>query len=373
MRLLTQIVLVMMLVFAVPVVAQEDSEFDPEADFTNTYTLDNITIRYPDVVTVAENNFQISLAFDESFRDYIVIATPKAFDYFSIPNDTLDIASRSVFDLSPGEYADERTYEEAVSIIEFAGYDNVLTFEREVSGTKVFTFTLMIGDDIFAAILITQETVFSADIQLRVLERVLESLSIGDEAIIAEATPDAVDPLATPTSTFETRTAPSEAVELSQDLSLYDGEMRLSIPSTWVLVEDDGNYRFATSASVAEVLIDSRIRLDEGDIALQIIHPDRMSELGLAEVTIANVIDALPRQFADSSVFVYDGLPYEAYLIFVGGMGVPEGAFFIVFQAGEAVEDVAAMVGVTPDYDAAEGLILAIINTIEYTRADSEG
>lgn len=381
MRLITRLLCVVMLfALVIPAFAQEETDFDPEADFTNTYTFENITLSYPDGMTVSDSNSQITLAFDDIFSDYITIAPPQAFAYFGIPNDTLEIASQAVFDTFITSFEDTRTFEEAVSMIEFAGYEDVYTFSIETPEIKIFAYTVMIGEEIFVLTLITQEAVLPADVEIRVLERVLESLLVSEVSeiaeatpdLLAEATPDVVDPLAESTAeataeagAFETRTAViDEDIELTQDISFYADEITLSVPSDWVSVSEE--FIVASSESATDALF-GNVPLAEGEIALQIITPTRMGELGLDEVTILIVTTTLQSQFPDSTIFAYEGLPYEAYLIPVSGIGVPEGAFFLTFKVGDNPEDVAVIIGATLDYDAAESQIIAIMNGIVYT------
>ncbi|MCL4253569.1 MAG: hypothetical protein KJ043_07310 [Anaerolineae bacterium] len=383
MRLITRLLLVMMLIaLTVPALAQEETDFDPEADFTNTYTYQNISLAYPDVLTPSDNNFQITLAFDDTFSDYITIATPQAFEYFEISNDDLETASQAVFETFIASFEDTRTYEEAVTVVEFAGYENVHTFIIEADGLQIHAYTFMIGEDIFAVTLITQEAAFPADVEIRVLERVIESMLVDELAvtaeatadIFAEATPDVVDPLTeitpSPVITMQPRTAPEPTeIELASEITLYEGAITLTIPNTWVVVEED--YTLATSNAAAEAVFGD-VALDEGEIALQVISPERMSELGLEEITILSVTINLQSQFPDMVIYAYDGLPYKAYFIPVTGIGVPDGAFFFTFQLGENPEDVGVIIGVTPDYDSAEALIIAIVNTIVYTPVETE-
>lgn len=386
MRLITRLMFIaLMLSLTIPAFAQDETDFDPEADFTNTYTYQNITLNHPDVVILSDNNFQITLAFDEAFSDYITIAIPQAFDYFGIPNDDILVASQAVFENFAVGFNDNTTYEEAVTVIEFAGLDEVYTFSLNLEvNLTVYAYTFAIGEDIFAATLITQEAIFPADVELRVLERVIESMVIdGDFTdpfsgnaeptpdVFAEITPDPIAEI-TPEATSEvaeTRPAPEETeIERASEITLYEGEITVTIPNTWVVVEE--NYTVATSNAASEAVFGD-IDLADGEIALQIISPSRMEELILDETSIITVSEALASQFS-APVYTYEGLPYEAYLVFVSGIGVPEGAFFIVFQAGEAVADVGVVIGVTPDYDSVEGLIIAIINTIIYTPAEPE-
>ena len=378
MRLITRLLLVMMLfALTIPAFAQDEADFDPEADFTNTYTYQNITLNHPDVVILSDNNFQITLAFNPQFSDYITIAPPQAFEYFGIPNDDLLIASQAVFENFAVGFNDTTPYEEAVTVIEFAGIEEVYAFSLTLDVTlTVYAYTFAIGDNIFAATLITQEAIFPADVELRVLERVIESMVIDEDFIdpfsgnaeptadvFAEITPEATSEIS------ETRPAPEETeIERASEIILYEGEITVTIPNIWVVVEE--NYTVATS-NVASEAVFGDVDLEEGDIALQIISPSRMSELGLGEVTMLTVTESLAGQFL-APIYAYEGLAYEAYFVPVSGIGVPEGAFFIVFQLGEAVADVGVIIGVTPDYDSAEGLIIAIVNTIIYTPAETE-
>lgn len=386
MRLITRLLFVMMLVaLTVPAFAQEETDFDPEADFTNTYTYQNITLSHPDVVILSDANFQITLAFNPQFSDYITIALPQAFDYFGIPKDDILIASQAVFENFAVGFNNTTPYEEAVTVIEFAGLDEVYAFSLNLDvNLAVYAYTFAIDDHIFAATLITQEAIFPADVELRVLERVLESMVIdGDFTdpfsgnaeptadVFAEITPDPIVEL-TPEATSEiaeTRPAPEETeIESASEITLYEGEIVVTIPNTWIVVEE--NYTVATS-NVASDAVFGDVDLDEGEIALQIISPSRMEELILDETNLATVSEALASQFS-APIYTYEGLPYEAYLMFVSGIGVPDGAFFIVFQLGEDVADVGVIIGVTPDYDSAEGLIIAIVNTIVYTPTPAE-
>lgn len=352
---------VLICVGVTPIVAQGDSDFDPEAEFTTTYTFENITFQYPDFMIASDHDYQITLAFDSGYRDYITIATPQAFIYYGIPNRTLEIAAQAVFDSFARAFSDDRPFDQANTRIAFAELTDVYAFTIEADNLSIFVYTFQMDGAIFAASLITQQMAFPAAVEVRVLERIIASMVI--QTPDAEATPEATPFVeGIPTRTAPTVTA-DDAIVLAQPVILYDGAISLSIPETWFT---DGEITVATSQSIRSAIQDLS-QLADGDVVLQIIHPRRLGELRLFDITIHTVAEALVNQFPNTAIYAYDDLAYDAYVLFVQIPDVTDTPFFFLRQAGENPDDVVVVVGLTPDYDAVEALILAIVDSIQYT------
>ena len=370
MRLLTRFaLLIALLIVAVPTFAQEDVTIDPTGEFTEVYVYENITVNYPAGMVVSDTDFQITLDFDGNRTDYIIIATPEAFDYFGIASDTFEIASESVFTTFSGSVASEVTYEDTVIEVSIAGLPATY-FELETEptiGYKIFAYTFMVGDAIYAVTLITSEAVLPAEDELVVLEGVIGSMTIDGVAIAdieAVPQPDITAEATEELVTGGIREVPAGAsdVLLTQEIVAGDGELVFSLPEGWVY--DEERIIFSNSEDALDA-IDGGIEIGETDVTLQLISPSRMGELGVPEVTIDSVMTVILLQFPDAVIYEYEEL--GAYYVTITGEGVPTGAFFFMWNITENPEDVALVVGVAGDYDASEAEILAILGSVVYT------
>lgn len=372
------VVVVFMLMNSIPAIAQTTSPrptIDPEGEFTETYQFENITLRYPKGLLVTTNNMQITIAFDELLRDFITIAPPQAFDYFGIPNDTLEIATQAVYDTFIASFPNEtRTYDEIVEPITFAGYE-MNTFLMQGTMGDVYAYVFAIDDHVFAVTHIIQGNVYPLELERRVLERIIESMvvdGVSPEAtpdIFAEATPAIETTPSSPDSTANIRSMPPadviDAVELGQAVRLYDGQITINIPAEWVV--DEAASAIATSEGVLSQIYDQQAVMPETDGAIQIIPPTRMSELGITEINADSVTSYLHDYYADAVRYTYADAEYPFYYLDVMGEDIPPGAFMWIWQYGDNPQDVVVFLGTLGDYEAFEPILLAIRQSLVYT------
>jgi hypothetical protein len=378
MRLFIRFVVVLMLMNSIPAIAQTPSPtptIDPQGEFTETYTFENITLRYPLGLFVTSGNKQITISFDGLLRDFITIAPPQAFEYFGIPNDTLEIATQAVYDTFIASFPDEtRTYDEIVEPMTFAGYE-MNTFLMQGTMGDVYAYVFAIDDHIFAVTHIVQGNVYPIELERQVLERIIEGMvidGVSPEAtpdIFAEATPDIETTPSSPDSTANIRSMPPaeqiEAVELGQVVRLYDGQITINIPAAWVV--DEGVSAIATSEAVLSQMYDQQAVMSATDGALQIIPPTRMSELGISEINAESVTRYLHEYYPDAVRYTYADAEYPFYYLAVVGEDIPTGAFIWVWQYGDNPQDVVVFLGTLGDYAAFEPILLAIRQSLVYT------
>jgi hypothetical protein len=86
----------------------------------------------------------------------------------------------------------------------------------------------------------------------------------------------------------------------------------------------------------------------------------------LVDTTPLAVIDNLQAFFeTDEPISRYDDWDKEAYYVPLESRMTPPNAFLIVVELDEGV--MVALLGITGDFDANEAVILAIVNSLEYT------
>lgn len=372
MRSFIRFVVVLMLMNSMSVIAQTTSPrptIDPEGEFTETYQYENITLRYPKGLLVTTNNMQITISFDELLRDFITIAPPQAFDYFGIPNDTLEIATQAVYEALIASFPDEtRTYDEIVEPITFAGYE-MKAFLMQGTMGDVYAYVFAIDDHIFAVTHIIQGDVYPLELERRVLERIIASMEIA--GVSPEATPDEgiESTPAMPDATANIRSMPPadviDAVELGQAVRLYDGQITINIPAEWVV--DEAASAIATSEVVLSQIYDQQAVMPDTAGAIQIISPPRMSELGITEINADSVTSYLHEYYADAVRYTYADAEYPFYYLDIMGEDIPSGAFIWIWQYDDNPQDVVVFLGRLGDYEAFESILLAIRQSLVYT------
>lgn len=362
MRVLRFALLIALLIIAVPAFAQEDVTIDPAGEFTEVYTYENITFNYPTGIVASDENAQITFDFDGNYTDYITVATPLAFDAYSIAHDTFEIASQAVFEVFSGTSVEAITYEEAVIETTLVGLPATY-FEVAADGYTIYAYVILIGEDIYAVTLITNEAVMPAADELLVLEGIMATMTIDGELVAVEVEPVATDePVAT--GEIAERDIPAAAdVLLNQDVSLFEGVLTFKIPETWAMNEDT----VGTTEDAFSAMNNEMDNFGEDDLVLQFTTPALISQLPLEEVTPLTVAEFIASQemFTESSISTYPDLPVAVYVVDVVGDEAPEGAFFYVIQLGDS-GDVLLLGGVSADFEAQESLIFAILDTLEY-------
>jgi hypothetical protein len=359
---------------SLPIFAQEETPappIDPEGEFTEIYTFENITINYPTGLFVTDGNSQITISFDEASNDYITIAPPSAFELFEIANDTLEIASQSVFATFAAGLDADVTYEDLVTETTIAGLDATY-FMLESLGAKIYVYTFAVGEDIFAVTLITQQSAMTADaigdfetvadFQVAVMVKIVETMTVNGEPIAQEVIAEATE--IAPVTENETRPLPADVVELGQDVNFVDAGLTFSIPEGWVVDDVDG---IVASSDDARATMSGDITIAEGEIVVQIVSPNRMPELPLDKITVENVLEVLLEAYPDVAIYQYEDTAFSTYYVPLIGDLAPEGAFLIVSQLSDNPADVVVLIGLTTDYDSAEATLFSILGTLVYT------
>ncbi|HRF95908.1 MAG TPA: hypothetical protein PLZ51_11965, partial [Aggregatilineales bacterium] len=118
-----------------PTIAQDETPIDPYGDYTEIYTMDNITVNYPTEMVVRHESHQIILDFSDNYTDTIIIATPAMFDYFGIANRTPEIALRTM-------YRTLYQIRPAMSAYEIVPRFDAIKQETTLAGLNAMTFTL---------------------------------------------------------------------------------------------------------------------------------------------------------------------------------------------------------------------------------------
>ncbi|MDX2077987.1 MAG: hypothetical protein SFZ02_16275 [bacterium] len=376
MRLFAKFILILALFCAsLPIFAQEETPappIDPEGEFTEVYTLENITINYPTGLFVSDSQSQITIDFDGTSTDYITIAPPAAFDLFEIPNDTLQVASQNIFNTFSGGLGADVTYDDIVTETTLAGLDATY-FMLEANGAKIYVYIFAVGEEIFAATLITQEVAISADaigdyetvadFEVALMVKIIETMTVDGEPIAQEVSAEATD--IAPVTEFETRLVPADVVELGQEVAFVDAGLTFSIPAEWVV--DDVQMIVATSDVALASMSSGETPTTQDEIVIQIISPNRMPELPLDKITAENVLQVLLESYPDATKYQYQDTTFPTYYVPLVGDNVPLGAFLIVTQLSENPADVLVVIGLTLDYDTAEPTLFSILNTVVYT------
>lgn len=361
------LVMVMLMALTIPAVAQTDS--DPD---TETLTLENYSVVYPASLTNRTYSGQIELSFTST--QYITIATPIAFAEYGIPNDTLFIAAEAVYEVFAEGFSDTRTLEQALERIAFANYDEAYLYTTTASGTYLYAYVFAIGDEIFAATLITnaEDAAIRAD-QVQILEDVLASLTVDGELAIssAEATP-IIFVEATPDvllSDDEPRLAPLDAmaeVELAQSVSDANNTVTLAIPADWV-IQDLFGITLADSQATLDALDEGSL-FPEDAVILQVVGFEAIIDIA---PDMDGVIAFVSNQLEDiSPVITYGNLDHVVYLLFGKDSFSGDALFVLIFELAEADVDAetdtfGVIVGIG-DYDAYEAEILAIMQSLRY-------
>lgn len=375
--------LVMILLLAMPIFAQDEDiiPIDPDGELTETFTNadGDISVSYLAGMGVRESDYQIFMDFDLASNDSIIIATPRAIEFFDIPADTIEILSQSVYDTFANFIQESRPLEELVGEATVGDYVATTIAMEGRNGVKVVAYIFAVdaaSPEFFVATLISAEFVFAVDVETAILERIIESLVINED-VSAEATPSPfieITPEVTPEAVmsaveFVARPAPLEAfeaVELPQSVTLRDGISTINLPESWVT---DGDDMVATNEATL-LLFDGAVVVPVGDVVLQFGTPKNIKSAPLPEYNLVTVIEFL-QSLTETNlpVYEYTDLPFVAYYMPLESDLVPENAFFIFVKIGEEADDILIVSGISGDFDADEATILAIIGSLVYDAA----
>ncbi|MDX2076502.1 MAG: hypothetical protein SFZ02_08745 [bacterium] len=301
---------------------------DPEADLTETYTMQNITVNYPSGLTVTEADNQLIFGFDENFANYFALNPPQALDYYEIANDTLEITAQSAYNSFAPFLENTHPYKEAVSETTFAGYD-ALTFTLSGNNFTNYVYVFDVDGEFFIINLIMQET-FPVEAEIALMERIIGTMVISDVEITLEPF-TTIEPFPEltiePLITMQSRRIPdTDAVELTQAVSFDDIGISFSLPTTWVY--DADTFKIATNEPLMSSYTFGDV-IPEGEILMGFLPRHQIASIDIADMTVIGVISSLRDELRlKSTIYSYVDLPYEAMYMPFNSEMAPVNAFF---------------------------------------------
>lgn len=366
MRMIRVLLWVGIWLLVMPTLAQDETPIDPYSEYTEIYTMDNITVNYPTEMVVRHESHQIILNFSDNYTDSIVIATPAMFDYFEIAHRTPEIALRSVYrtlDRYTYYRGDLPSFETLVTETQFAGF-SAMSFQ--FGFYHAYTFEALGG--MYAAILLSSNNNFVYELELYVMERVVASITV-------DGVPIAPDFVAMPYANRDLLNrplpAPYPTENLIQDSLILQTGATIRYPTDWVVqwVDDQNYYLMEWVFASSQPLLDEYLKLRSwhqlsdltlaDDDVILIINPNLFYPMSQFESVLEDYFNITLYKLVSRSV--YPDLPSERYYIPFRYYSFPKESFYILTQVGDYAMVVLGMAG---DYDVAESVIFAILDSI---------
>jgi len=377
-KLLLLTLVVMLALVAMPIFAQEDTPpIDPDAEFTESISFDNIEVSYPEglVTNIIDGVVVLSFRTATDFIRVYPYSTLVALEY-----DLTDLLTVA-----------QQVYADATDIIEDAplaedvlqaGFDlgfQTYSFNISVGQINVAGYVYAVDDNgEFYAVTLSSLGMSAtpyAD-QLEILFRIVDEIKYNPIGEASVERYDVTETVAFITENLQERPLPpaDDTTEMEQVVTNEDGNFIATIPSAWVVNLDSGIY-ISVSQEVLDKFSDITTEYAPDELSVQVAEKADLLNMNLAEVNALSVFAALYNQFAnEGDVFVYEAQDngYTIYYTPLTLDSVPEGAFVIVAQVGEAADDVVAIVGVAGDFATVEPTLIAIINRMVYVEVVEE-
>jgi len=368
MRFMRLLLWVGICLLVMPTFAQDETPIDPHGEYTETYTMDNITLNYPTEMVVRHENHQIILNFSDNYTDTIVIATPAMFDYFEIAHRTPEIALRGVYrtlDRFSSYRGNLPSFEIIATETQFAGFD-AMTFN--IGFYHAYTFEALGG--MYAAILLSSNVNFVYELELYVMERIVASITVDGEPIAPDFIP-------MPYANLEILNRPIPALypteNLNRDRLILANNLTIQFqyPTDWARAWVDARYYYSSGLVFAssQALLDRYVTLhgwgDLDDLNLAddevilIINPTQFYPMSQFESVLDNYLNITLYKIVLRAN--YPDLPTKRYYIPIRYYLFPKETFYILTQAGDWAIEIMGMAG---DYDEAESVIFAILNSM---------
>lgn len=353
---------IILCLFVMPTAAQDEAQIDIYGDYTETYTIDNITFHYPEGMVISHENHQITLRFGDNYGDTMMIVLPAMFDYFGIANHTPEIALRTIYrtvyrvsryDTRPPRFS------MIAQPTQFAGLD-AMTFAL----ARYIAYTFEGQGGVYAAILLTNDYNYVRELELYILERVVGSMLVDGEPI----SPNFVA-LPYPNADILSRPLPEPLP--ADSLTLYGvqiGDFILQYPTGWVSQYDSSSFIIASSQQLLDGYLRLRswrqvynLELDDDDVIL-IFESTTLNNRPAS--VIANNYLTQRFNFKVASVSRYANLPMERYYVHVRHYNLARESFYLIAQLDAENRQSTTVFGMAGDYDEAEPIIFAILDSI---------
>lgn len=374
MRVIQLMLWVGLFILTIPNTAQDTQPIDPHGDYTETYTMDNITLNYPTGMQVSHESHQITLNFG-SYSDRMVIAPPAMFDYFGIANHTPEVALRTmyrtVYQTRPSMYTSEIAprFDVIKHQTTLAGV-NAMTFDIQYprQGIRYIAYTFEARGEVYGVMLLTFETNFVRELEIYVLERIIGSMMVDGEPLIPNFE-------VLPYGTLRVLNRPIPPAYPADDQppqTIQMDAVTMQYPADWVL-----GARYPASAIFAsrQELLDkylsfiNQIRgegqfftLRDDDIILVI------SPMNLYKQPITDIIDNYVEHPSAIAVFSYYDSPIPRYYIPLDHPNLPNGSFYLISQLNADSPYSVIFLGIAGDYDEAESVIFAILDSLTHSQ-----
>lgn len=353
---------IVLCLFVMPTIAQDEPQIDIYGDYTATYTMDNITIRYPEGMVISHENHQITLRFSDNYGDTLMIVSPAMFDYFGIANRTPEIALRTIYRTV---YRASRydthplLFSTIIQPTQFAGLD-AMTFALP----QYIAYTFEAQGGVYAVILLTNDNNYVRELELYILERIVGSMLVNGEPISPNFV---VQPY--PYSDIVDRPLPeSLPTDILRPERTYLGNFILQYPTGWVSQYDSSSFIIASSQQLLDTYLRLRgwrelyrLELNRDDVIL--IFESKPSNYQIASV-VANGYLTQRFNFKVASVSRYADSPMERYYVHVRHYNFARESFYVIAQLDTENLQSTTIFGMARDYDEAEPIIFAILDSI---------
>ncbi|MCU0481485.1 MAG: hypothetical protein MUE54_09765 [Anaerolineae bacterium] len=345
-------VLMMVLVFGwmmvMPLSAQTEDATETPDEYTQTYIDGNILIYYPPDMTASTEADGIYLDF--GLGSFINILTLSDFGQAQA-GDLYDEA-KELYDQLPDAPPIEVGLESR-TLGEYPAY----YFTYEMPSVAFYAYIFEINQTVLATIFVTMKSDPQIEARIAIMEGIIERMVVGEA--VAEMTPEPREMLS--------RVVPLDEIaeiELVIPFISQDETIMASLPADW-LINVPSNL-IASNQTMLDSFADITQVAGDEDIAIQMITPSDVLNMPLVDTTPLAVIDNLQAFFeTDEPISRYDDWDKEAYYVPLESRMTPPNAFLIVVELDEGV--MVALLGITGDFDANEAVILAIVNSLEYT------
>ena len=372
MRFVRLMLLACIFIITLPNIAQDTQHINPHGDYTETYTMDNITLSYPSGMFVRHEDHQITLNFDSS--DRIVIASPAMFDYFGIANRTPEIALRTmyrtVYRTRPSMFVDEiiPRFDAIKRETTLAGLTSI-TFDIQYprQSIRYIAHTFEAYGEVYGVMLITFETSFVRELEMYVLERIIGSMIVGGEPIAPN-----FEVLPYNSSHILNRAVPPAYPATDQPMQTIRMDMiTMDYPADWVIHGIPASTAIFASHQqlldkylycLSQMPCDGEMFTPQDEGIILIMSPIRLYRQPIT--TLANEYAEHPATIA---TFNYSDSAIPRYYIPLDHPNLPQESFYLITQLSADSPYSVIFLGIVGDYDEVESLIFAILDSLTYS------
>ncbi len=346
------LVLLMMLLIPIAGVSAHTETPPPPDPFKLIHQISafGVTVYYPNIMSAVIDD-EIVFHFEDDSTDTFIITPPQTLaDIWGIRQSDLAMLTADVYDVLTRNHADTVTFIQQTPIRIQDYRANYFVLQH----TGVYTLIVYVFETphgIFSARLQTHEANYASKTDL--ILRILKAMTVSSP----------------PTEDIISRTAPIPDVRMGERITSIDQTVTYQMPFGWVLDNTSAEADLIADSQTMLDLVNDEFNIPKTGIAIGIITPRLMDELGFTATTPRAIIQEFQTAFVGdenpSPTWYYDNLPYAVYIEPLDATMFEY--VYMVAMTPPSSDAVMLLFVFTQDFDRDEPYVIAVMNSIQLT------